>query len=1088
MALLAHFRFEGNTDNRFSGYQNTATNITYTTQGKINSAGIFVDGSFATFTSTFFLNQGVTWTVSVWVKTTAGGTQSILSNSSGGPVFNDLRIENGKIVYEHYNNAWLKETGTITVNDGQWHNLVWVNFSNAKMNMYVDGILDRNQVDSALSSAGAINRIGRNWANNNFIGTMDDLRIYDDADLGKITSLNFNEKLVGHFPFTGNSNNFVSGGSSLTTVNSGGYTTGKIGQAINIVSGSGSTTITPSNFGLNLNSSAWTFSMWAKPNKSLWDSIADRFTFFEMGSYYSLNETSITIQRHIVTAPNKNRIYMIIYTNQTQPYAGSLDFTNTDLNNWIYISVTYDGNNKLEMHTVGVESGYRKITSTNGWNKVLNPIRDNIFIGGYGWATSDWRSTINDVRLYNYALSEYEVKELAKAKVLHYTFDDPNEEPTVNLAAPIFNFSGMGYGLTYTYTGIDSEGWHRWSISGTGTSNTYPYTINITPSNILLSTRTSFSFKYKTNVNNKYVGGFRDPRMVNITYAAGFNSSDIDTGVYREAKIQNVSPASGAESQSQPIYFLSRPQNGVTFNPATDFVYFKDVQAERKPYATPFTIGTRNIGIADLSGLKYNNFPTTTITPRWSSTSKLGSNSILFNGAASNHLNLTEISAMPLNTGMSFSVWAYPTASSNWARFMDFGNGAPSNNILFTRQSTSATIHLESFNGTSSTTVTSTNAIENNVWQHFAFTIASNGATKIYKNGSVIASGTLNVPNVITRNNMYIGRSNWVSDAFYNGHMDDIRLYTTALSDADILSLYNRRANFDNLGNVSINEIDNTRSYFPSSVDYSTWTVGQTSATGWSRNGTTSENIILLKENPVNQTDIMWATLGNDTASNDDGGFNGSSVPVDKTKKYRFSLWIKRENIGNGRTYFGCAWNTVSNLGAGEVLNGNPYFTNYISSEKSNIGEQWVLIIAHVHPTGYTGGTDTVSGFYDVNGNKISSISTDYKWLTTTTTSLTRAYLFYSTSTTERQYFYRPRIDLLDGNEPSLQDLINCSDNPVLYEKTVADINKKALFNNNGQALFRDIDEVSGTQNTGAQQEITNNGTLLINGEFSEVD
>jgi len=44
---------------------------------------------------------------------------------------------------------------------------------------------------------------------------------------------------------------------ALSTINSGGYTNGgKIGQALNIVSGSGSTTITPSNFNINLNHSA----------------------------------------------------------------------------------------------------------------------------------------------------------------------------------------------------------------------------------------------------------------------------------------------------------------------------------------------------------------------------------------------------------------------------------------------------------------------------------------------------------------------------------------------------------------------------------------------------------------------------------------------------------------------------------------------------------------------------------------------------------------------------------------------------------------------------------------------------------------
>jgi len=1050
MALLAHFRFEGNTDNRFSGYQNTATNITYTTQGKINSAGIFVDGSFATFTSTFFLNQGVTWTVSVWVKTTAGGTQSILSNSSGGPVYNDLRIENGKIVYEHYNNAWLKETGTITVNDGQWHNLVWVNFSNAKMNMYVDGILDRNQVDSALSSGGAINRIGRNWANNNFIGTMDDLRIYDDADLGKITSLNFNEKLVGHWPLIGNTNDYSGYGNNATNFGATVSTTiGKIGSSYQFNGTSHYMTINnPVKAATN-----WTISFWFRRNGSFaWSDILT----FDTG----VDGTAARIEQ---SGSVTNQYFWFVATGFP---SGSLLWVTDGDGIWEHITLVVDDTTARSFKNGVLQYSY---------TKNINPLPSSNLINIGRRLTSQYLGMyLNDLRMYNYALSEYEVKELTKANIVHYTFDNPEEEPTINFFQPTFsvltNAANVGSfnGITMSGTGGASGALAAYFASSYRHTADIP-TITISISNPVNITRWVVRLvDSSSNVITTAISGW----TYNTFYQGHFRDS---MGSIIEFTIPTL-PA-GVRGFAFGIF----AGDAITSS-------CSNIMIEPKSTKTIYTPISRSIGIADLSGLKYNNFPTTDITPRWSSISKLGSNSILFNGAASNHLNLTEISAMPFNTGMSFSVWAYPTASSSWARFIDFGNGPSSDNILFAREGTNTTIRLHSYNGSTSTSILATSAIENNVWQHFAFTIAANGAAKIYKNGVVIVTGTLHVPNVITRNNMYIGRSNWTGDAFYNGNMDNIELYTTTLSDADVLALYNRRANFDNLGNVSINEIDNTRSYFQPLIDYSTWTVGQTSATGWSRNGTEAENIILLKENPVNQTDIMWATLGNDATSDADGGFNSTTGAIDRTKKYRYSIWIKRENIGNGRTYFGCGGSTVSNLGAGEVLNSNPYFTNYISSEKSNIGEQWVLIVAHIHPTGYTGGTDTVSGFYDINGNKISSISTDYKWASTATVGSIRAYLFYSTSTTERQYFYRPRIDLLDGNEPALQDLINCSDNPVLYEKTIANINKKALFNNNGQALFRDIDEISGTQNTNAKQEITNNGTLFINGEFSEVD
>jgi hypothetical protein len=142
-------------------------------------------------------------------------------------------------------------------------------------------------------------------------------------------------------------------------------------------------------------------------------------------------------------------------------------------------------------------------------------------------------------------------------------------------------------------------------------------------------------------------------------------------------------------------------------------------------------------------------------------------------------------------------------------------------------------------------------------------------------------------------------------------------------------------------------------------------------------------------------------------------------------------------------------------------------------------------------PAGSTAETTAISntkGLYLVNGTRITTAGTTFRWRADNTRASIRSYLYYSTKIDERQYWYRPRFEEVNGNEPSLQDLISCSDNPILLGKTISDINKKALFNSNGQALFRDIDEVTGTQNTNAQQEITNNGTLLINGEFSEVD
>lgn len=48
----------------------------------------------------------------------------------------------------------------------------------------------------------------------------------------------------------------------------------------------------------------------------------------------------------------------------------------------------------------------------------------------YGWKID---GLMNDLRLYDHALSAAEVKELSKALVVHYTFDDILAEPTTNI-------------------------------------------------------------------------------------------------------------------------------------------------------------------------------------------------------------------------------------------------------------------------------------------------------------------------------------------------------------------------------------------------------------------------------------------------------------------------------------------------------------------------------------------------------------------------------------------------------------------------------------------------------------------------------
>lgn len=143
------------------------------------------------------------------------------------------------------------------------------------------------------------------------------------------------------------------------------------------------------------------------------------------------------------------------------------------------------------------------------------------------------------------------------------------------------------------------------------------------------------------------------------------------------------------------------------------------------------------------------------------------------------------------SNGCTISVWVYPTAVKNWARFIDFGNGSASDNIWFGRRSSSSDLAFECWSGSSSNgLVTAANAITLNEWQLFTVTADRLGNVRLFKNGQLVQTGT-SAPASVNRTNNYLGRSNWSADSYYQGRMDDVRIYNYNLSDAAVMALYN---------------------------------------------------------------------------------------------------------------------------------------------------------------------------------------------------------------------------------------------------------------------------------------------------------
>lgn len=231
-------------------------------------------------------------------------------------------------------------------------------------------------------------------------------------------------------------------------------------------------------------------------------------------------------------------------------------------------------------------------------------------------------------------------------------------------------------------------------------------------------------------------------------------------------------------------------------------------------------------------------------------------------------------------------------------------------------------------------------------------------------------------------------------------------------------------------------------------LDLSGWTIGQGSSGIFNQNGGNSENIREWGEAPNGSRAILWkSTPFGD--GHDDGGWNTNTIAINYTKMYRFTVWIKKTNSNNGITYFGCE--NVNDLNA--ASHPNPYFWNGSLPQLNN----WYLLVGYIHGSG-DASTTHYGGIYDgLTGIKVASC-TDFQFSTQSTWTYHRTYLYYDPNTNDRQYFYAPRIDEVNGNEPSVSSLLAPS------------------INHSGNALF--------SGKVGIQTADPGSYELVVNGEI----
>lgn len=216
-----------------------------------------------------------------------------------------------------------------------------------------------------------------------------------------------------------------------------------------------------------------------------------------------------------------------------------------------------------------------------------------------------------------------------------------------------------------------------------------------------------------------------------------------------------------------------------------------------------------------------------------------------------------------------------------------------------------------------------------------------------------------------------------------------------------------------------------------------------------SLNGYADENAIEMGIAPDGVERPLWACLpdGNNGA---DGGWSESRTDIDPSKRYRISCWIKR-NSNDGHSYFGVNQNSnmILDNRNGAVVN-NPYV--YVVGSPALLNE-WLLVVGYIHPANTPNDPVIRGGVYTraTGLSRITEVGYEFRFAPSATWLGVRAYQFYTTAdyNTTRQWMFNPRIDVCDGTEPTIAELLYLTNSAELIFPEL--INSWTNFNSDHQ-------------------------------------
>jgi hypothetical protein len=231
----------------------------------------------------------------------------------------------------------------------------------------------------------------------------------------------------------------------------------------------------------------------------------------------------------------------------------------------------------------------------------------------------------------------------------------------------------------------------------------------------------------------------------------------------------------------------------------------KEVQELAKAKVLHYTFDSQdddaNNVVRDCSGQDNDAVLVPSTKPTWTSASRLGAGAYSFDGV-DDFIKYTPQIISSANE-LTVAGWIYPVAGgSNYRCALHHGDGTSVGSTRYwfgISGGNKLTATIGASSGVGWTAGETTTTVTYNQWVHLA--ASWDGATvRVFINGVFNKSYTLTTYQAINTPTR-IGASSDGDNYQYAGNVDDVRIYATALTDAQVLELYQTRASLDDTGN-----------------------------------------------------------------------------------------------------------------------------------------------------------------------------------------------------------------------------------------------------------------------------------------------